>query len=104
MISTFREGCRHYLTLGTMVAIDEIMVRFFGRSNDTCKMPNKPIKQGYKIFALVDNGYIWHFQLSSKQHGIRELEKVDELTSTSSIVLQMAKLLPKFQTPTSLYI
>ena len=59
-------------------------------------MPNKPIKQGYKIFALAENGYVWHFQLSSKQHGIRELHKVDKLTLTGSIVLQMARLLSKF--------
>ena len=59
-------------------------------------MPNKPIKQGYKIFALTANGYIWHFQLSSRQHGIAELEKVHELTLTGSIVLQMARFLPKF--------
>jgi hypothetical protein len=72
------------------------MVRFFGRSSDTCKMPNKPIKQGYKIFALAENGYVWHFQMSSKQHGIGELQKVDELTPTGSMVLQMARLLPKF--------
>lgn len=96
MISTFREGCQRCLTPGTAVAIDEIMVRFHGRSNDTCKMPNKPIKQGYKIFALADNGYVWHFQLSSRQHGIGELKKVDELTPTGSMVLQMAQLLPKF--------
>ena len=95
MISTFREGCQRCLTLGSAVAIDEIMVRFHGRSIDTCKMPNKPIKQGYKIFALADNGYVWHFQLSSRQHRIRELKKVDELTPTGSMVLQMAQLLPK---------
>jgi Transposase IS4 len=59
-------------------------------------MPNKPIKQGYKVFALADNGYVWHFQLSSRQHGISELEKVDELTPTGSIVLQMVRLLLKF--------
>ena len=59
-------------------------------------MPNKPIKQGYKIFALADNGYVWHFQLSSKQYGIAELYKVNELTPTRSIVLQIARLLPKF--------
>jgi hypothetical protein len=58
-------------------------------------MPKKPIKQGYKIFALADNGYVWHFQLSSKQSGIGELSKVDELTATGSMVLQMARLLPK---------
>ncbi len=44
MISIFRTVCQIYLILGTAVAIDEIMVRFYGRSGDTCKMPNKPIK------------------------------------------------------------
>jgi hypothetical protein len=29
-------------------------------------MLNKPIKQGYKIFALASNGYVWHFQLLPK--------------------------------------
>jgi hypothetical protein len=73
LLSTFCIACRLHLILGTKVAIDEIMVRFFGCSSDTYKMPNKPIKQGYKIFALVENGYVWHFQMSSKQHGIGEL-------------------------------
>jgi hypothetical protein len=59
-------------------------------------MPNKLIKQGYKIFALASNSYVWHFQLSLRQHRIAELHKVDELTPTRSIVLQMAQLLPKF--------
>src|SRR5436305_445765 len=71
------------------------MVRFHGRSNDTCKMPNKPIKQGYKIFALADRGYIWYFQLSSRRHGIAELVKDTDFTPTGSMVLQMARLLPK---------
>ena len=64
---------------------------------DTCKILNKPIKQGYKIFALADDGYIWYFQLSSRRHGIEELEKVNELTPTGSMVLQMARLLPKIE-------
>jgi hypothetical protein len=58
MLSTFCTECRFYLILRMEVAIDEIMVHFFGQSSDTFKMPNKPIKQGYKIFALVDDGYI----------------------------------------------
>jgi hypothetical protein len=73
------------------------MVRFHGRFSDTCKMPNKPIKQGYKIFALADNGYVWHFQLSSKRYGIAELVQERELTPTGSMVLQMARLLPKIE-------
>jgi len=59
-------------------------------------MPNKPIKQGYKIFALAYNAYVWYFQLLLRQHGIGELEKVNELTLTSLIVLQIARLLLKF--------
>lgn len=95
LLSTFRAASQRHYIPRTEVAIDEIMVRFYGRSSDTCKMPNKPIKQGYKIFALADNGYVWHFQLSSRRHGIAELVKDTELTSTGSMVLQMARLLPK---------
>jgi hypothetical protein len=58
MLSTFRNACQQYLILGTNVAIDEIIVQFFSWSADTCKMPNKLIKQGYKIFALAANGYV----------------------------------------------
>src|SRR2546421_4425957 len=57
LLSTFRAASQRYYIPRTEVAIDEIMVRFHGRSSDTCKMPNKPIKQGYKIFALADRGY-----------------------------------------------
>jgi Transposase IS4 len=63
---------------------------------NTYKIPNKLIKQNYKIFALANNSYIWHFQLSLRQHRIKELEKVDKLTLTSLMVLQIAQLLSKF--------
>ena len=66
LLSTFRAASQRYYIPRTEVAIDEIMVRFHGRSSDTCKMLNKPIKQSHKIFALADQGYIWHFQLSSR--------------------------------------
>jgi hypothetical protein len=86
MLSTFRDWCQRYLILGSAVLIDEIMVCFYGCSFNTFKMPRKPIKQGYKIFALAQDGYVWHFQLASKQHGITELKKVNKLTATGSMV------------------
>ena len=95
LLSIFRAACKRYYIPGTEVAIDEIMVRFHGRLADTYKMLNKPIKQGYKIFALADNGYVWWFQLSSRRYGIAELDKHKDLTATGSMVLQMARLLPK---------
>ena len=65
-------------------------------------MPNKLIKQGYKIFVFVENGYVWHFQMFLRKHKIRELQKVDEFTLTRSIILQIARLLFKFSD--SLYV
>ena len=52
LLSSFRAASQCLYTPRSEVAIDEIMVRFHGRSSDTCKMPNKPIKQGYKSYLL----------------------------------------------------
>ena len=71
------------------------MIRFYRRPANTCKLLNKLIKQGSKVFALADNGYVWWFQLSSQRHGIAKLDKHKDLTATGSIVLQLAHLLPK---------
>jgi hypothetical protein len=58
-------------------------------------MPNKPIKQGYKIFALAEHGYIWTFSWSSRQLGIEEMFKWPGLTPTGSMVADMISRLPK---------
>jgi Transposase IS4 len=84
------------LILGSTVLINEIIVRFYSCLADTFKMPRKLIKQGYKIFALAQDGYVWHFQLALKQHRIAELEMVNKLTTTGLMVFQIAQLLPKF--------
>ena len=57
----FRENCRRYWIPGRNIAVDEIMARFFGRSIYTTKIPNKPIKKGYKIWALCDRRYLFNF-------------------------------------------
>jgi len=95
LIGSFRNACQRYYIPRNNVAIDEIMVRFFGRSYHTYKMPKKPIQQGFKIFALADRGYVWFFYYTSRVHGIGELAKVSELTSTGSMVYQMARQLPQ---------
>jgi anaphase-promoting complex subunit 8 len=58
------------------------MVQCFGRTVYIYKMPNKPVKQGYKIFALAEHGYIWTFSWSSRQLGIEEMFKWPGLTPT----------------------
>ena len=58
LLSTLRIASQRHYTSRTEVAIDEIMIHFYDRSSDTCKILNKFIKQGYKIFALADRDYI----------------------------------------------
>jgi hypothetical protein len=57
-------------------------------------MPNKPIKQGYKIFALAEHGYIWTFSWSRRQLGIEEMFKWPGLTPTGSMVVELIERLP----------
>ena len=65
-------------------------------------MPNKPIQQGYKIFALAEHGYIWTFTWSSRLWGIAEIFKYDGLSPTASMVLNMiAKLPGLYDSPTN---
>lgn len=77
------------------MAIDEMMVRFCGRSLHTLKVKNTLIKQGYKIFALCSHGYTYGFLWYSVSQGMAELVKLDYLTPTASGVFQLAKLLPE---------
>ena len=44
------------------VVIDEMMTRFKGRSRDTYRMKSKPIKEGFKYFAIADSEctFVWH--------------------------------------------
>ena len=51
--------CRHP---GFCCAVDEQMKRFKGRSRDTHRMKNKPIKQGYKFYAIccTQSGYVYN--------------------------------------------
>jgi hypothetical protein len=47
-----------YVILGQDVSFDEMMVPFARRSKHTLKIKNKPIKEGFKIWALCDHGYL----------------------------------------------
>ena len=47
-----------YVILSQNVSFDKMMVPFSGRSMHTLKMPNKLIKEGFKLWALCDRGYL----------------------------------------------
>ena len=48
--------------LGTWMSIDEMMIRFMGRSNQTHRVKNKPISQGFNFFVLCTYpGFVINF-------------------------------------------
>ena len=89
-----RSFVRFYIP-SSEVSVDEIMVRCFGRSLHTYKMPNKPIQQGYKIFGLADHGYLYSFLWSLRVKGLQEIVLRPELTPTGSLVRTLALTLPR---------
>ena len=58
-----------YVILRQNVSFDEMMVPFSGWSQHTLKMKNKPISEGFKVWALCDHGYLWDFLFYSRTSG-----------------------------------
>lgn len=95
--SSLRNRAKECFLPSTNVAIDEMMIRFLGRSVHTIKMPNKPIGLGYKVLAVCDAGYTYDWELTSRVEGFAtsvQQKKPYPLSPTSSVVLQMLVKLP----------
>jgi hypothetical protein len=58
-------------------------------------MPKKPIKQGYKIYRLVDHGYIYNWLWSSREKGYQDTFNHPDLTPTGCLVRHLALSLPR---------
>jgi hypothetical protein len=56
--SILRQASQKYWRPSTNLTIDEIMVKFEGRSTQKITIPGKPIPTGFKLFDLDDSGYI----------------------------------------------
>jgi len=85
---------------GTHVTIDEIMMAFRGRSEHTTKLPNKPIKEGYKNWVLDEHGYVWNwlwYSLVNSTEGAHEPQDVrilKDLPETRRMIMRLALQLP----------
>jgi len=89
-----------YCTPATEVSIDAIIIRFIGQSTHTVRLPNKPLPEGYKVFALCEHGYIFFFMYTSRVEQFFGQDLAYEgpenlhLSPTSRAVLQLALALP----------
>jgi hypothetical protein len=49
-------------------------------------MPNKLIKQGYKLYGIVDHGYIYSWIWSLKKYGLEVILSQEGLTNIGAMV------------------
>lgn len=90
----------HYVPR-TNVAVDEMIVRFGGRSQHTFRIKSKPVPVGYKILALCDAGYTYAFIPESrvqKNHETKDqvLTEAESktLSDTARKVIYLVEQLP----------
>ena len=94
LLTMFRNNCKAYMQPGSNVSVDEMMIRFHGRSKHTTKMPNKPIPKGYKIWALCEAGYLYNFMMYSRIWKTVEIADHAILTDMANVVYTLAQTLP----------
>lgn len=73
--------CKHP---GFALAIDEMMKRFKGRSGQTLRIKNKPIKEGYKFFAICDSltGFVFNLIPDGRLEKCTIYEYVNQLVES----------------------
>ena len=97
LASTIRKASQKYWAPGAHLAVDECMIPYFGHTRHAIKAPHKPTKQGYKIWALGDHGYIFNWLWHSKAQGVEGLGSrscYKPMADTQALVISLAKSLP----------
>ena len=81
-----------------------MMVPFSGRDANTIRMKNKPVSEGFKVFALADsNAYVYDTLPTSRIHQNEEVTRIDGISYTGSLVLYLALKLPYRQKTFNIY-
>jgi hypothetical protein len=89
------------------LAVDEIIVRFEGRSKEITTVPNKPTPTGYKVWGAAQRGFllVWNWHIPGQKNGPVGVRTPRELggtikagnggNKTQAVVLHLIKRLPK---------
>jgi len=75
------------------ITIDDAMIQCTGCSQDTYKIPSKPIELGFKFHCVANHGYIWDFHRTSNQTSPDPVPVIQNLTATAEIVIFLASKL-----------
>ena len=87
--------------LGTLLSFDEMIIRCLARSIETYQIKNKPIDQGYKLFALTTSkGYCINFTPDGRmaeKNGEQEFKKGNSMGKIESMVLHVTDIIESFR-------
>ena len=87
--------------LGTTLSLDEMMIRFFGRSVETHRMKNKPIKEGYNFFVLATKeGYVLNFTpdgRTAERKGEQEYDEDKKTGKVETMILFLIKIIDELK-------
>ena len=95
LASNVRDSCQRYWIPGAKLAVDEGMIAYHGHTRHTIKAPHKPIKQGFKFWALGDHGFIVNWLWYSRTDGTEATRRSGLLAETQTLVLNLARCLPR---------
>lgn len=90
-----RQRFRLFWKPGTHLAVDEMITRFTGRAFEPVNIPSKPTPEGFKIWALANEGYIldWLFHAKGDKKGPIDLDtywtKEEHFSKTQAVVLDL---------------
>jgi Transposase IS4 len=106
VFSILRQKCSFYWIPSTNLTINEIMLKFEGRTTQKITIPGKPIPTGFKIFALGDSGYIYNWECTRPglaEGVLKEKKRISVsilnskistfLNPTQSVVIRLIKCL-----------
>lgn len=89
IIDMFRNNIQQFGFFSTAISVDEMMVRFFGRTTLKQYIPTKPDKFGLKFWALCSSdGYLFDLDIYCGKSKNNE-DKLLSCDLSSRVVLQM---------------
>ncbi len=92
-----KKNCQALWFPSSYLAVDEAMVSYRGRFVDKVKLPNKLIKEGYKVWILEDSGYVYDWLWHSRVEGPEEvptkglqIDRIESIDLTKTTKVQLA--------------
>jgi Transposase IS4 len=95
-----KRNCRALWSSSSHLAVDEAIIAYRGRTLHKVKLPNKPIKEGYKVWVLGDGGYVydwlWHSHVKGPEDIPQKGLDINRVESTDLTKLTKVHLAPTF--------